>query len=60
MFESINAGPGRNNADPKGKMQVPGSDNVGPRGDTLWLELMSQVLDTLFEKMKAKWHNVLV
>ena len=31
MLASSNADPGRNNAGPKVKMQVPGSDNVGPR-----------------------------
>ena len=34
-------------------MQVPGSDNAGPGSDILGLELMSEVIETLFEKKKA-------
>ena len=34
-------------------MQVPGSNNAGPRSDVLGLELMSEGLETLLEKKKA-------
>ena len=34
-------------------MQVPGSDNAGPRSDILGLELMQKGKETLLEKMKA-------
>ena len=34
-------------------MQVPGSDNAGPRRDILWLELMPEGKETLIEKKKA-------
>ena len=34
-------------------MQVPGSENAGPGNDILWLELMSEVKETLLEKKKA-------
>ena len=34
-------------------MQVPGSDNAGPRSDILGLKLMSKGKETLLEKMKA-------
>ena len=34
-------------------MQVPLSDNAGPGGDILGLELMSEEIETLLQKKKA-------
>ena len=34
-------------------MQVPGSDNAGPKSDILWPELMSEGKGTLLEKKRA-------
>ena len=45
-------------------MQVPGSDNAGPRSDILWLELVSEGKETLLKKKKANgtmfWANFIL
>ena len=35
------------------KIEVRGGENAGPKGDILWLELMSEGKETLLEKNKA-------